>query len=294
MQSISQLPSTEVVIVHGARTPFGAWMGTLANQSATDLAVHASIAAMRVSGVQPEDIDQTIYGNVMQTSPDAAYLARHVALRSGLRQKTIALTLNRLCGSGFESVLQAAQQIILGQAHLILAGGSENMSQAPFWLQRFREGYRLGNAQAIDSLQAGLTDSYNGLPMGVTAENLAQKYAITREDSDAFSLQSQQRVQAALAQDVFAQEITPLTLPGKKQDITLDRDEHPRAQTNLEGLSKLPPVFAKGGIVTAGSSSGIVDGAASVIVASKHEVDRRGLPYLGKSFHTGLLDVIQI
>lgn len=288
MQSVSQLPSTEIVIAAGARTPFGAFMGSFLDLSATDLGVIASKAAIKQSGFSPEEIDQTIFGNVIQTSSDAAYLARHVGLKSGLRIKTTALTLNRLCGSGFQSVLTAAEQILLGQANVVLAGGSENMSQSPYLLQRFRQGYRLGNNVAVDSLQSGLTDSYNGLPMGITAENLAKKYTITRKQSDEFSLQSQIKTKEAFEKGVFDDEVSPVTIQQKKKEMIIRQDEHPRFDTSIEMLTKLKPVFDKNGIVTAGSSSGIVDGAASLIVTTKHEVIRRGLPYLGKIISHGI------
>jgi len=288
MQSISYLPSTEVVIVAGARTPFGAFMGAFKNLSATELAVSASKAAIVRSGLTPADIDQAIFGNVIQSSPDAAYLARHVALKSGLNQGSIALTLNRLCGSGFQSVLSAAEQIFLGQAHVVLAGGAENMSQAPYWLTRMRGGFGLGDSEVIDSLQSGLTDAYNGLPMGITAENLAKKYTISRDGSDAFAYESQQKAQAGLEKGVFKEEIIPITVKQRKGERIIETDAHPRPETTLKQFAKLAPVFDPQGIVTPGSSSGIVDGAASLVVASKHEVFRRGLPYLGKIISHGI------
>jgi acetyl-CoA acyltransferase 2 len=287
MNGIDFLASREVVIVSGARTPFGAYLGSLSGMTATELAVHASKEAIARAKVDPKEIDQAIFGNVMQSSADAAYLARHVSLYCGMRQDSTALTLNRLCGSGFQSILSAAEQILLGQAKIILAGGTENMSQAPFVLRNMRKGYRLGNAVMEDSLQQGLTDSYNKLPMGVTAENLAKDYKITRTMSDEFSLRSQTLYKQALEKNIFKDEIIPITIESRGKTTIVDRDEHPR-ETSLEKLSKLPLVFDQKGVVTAGSSSGIVDGAAAVIVMSKAEAERRKISYLGTLVSFGI------
>jgi acetyl-CoA acyltransferase 2 len=287
MNGIDFLNNREVVIVSGARTPFGAYMGSLSGMTATQLAVHASKAAIQKAGIDPKEIDQAIFGNVMQSSADAAYLARHVALHSGLTKESTALTLNRLCGSGFQSILSAAEQILLGQAKIILAGGTENMSQAPFVMRNFRKGYRLGNAVVEDSLLQGLTDSYNNMPMGVTAETLAKDYKIARQVSDEFSLRSQTLYKQALEKNIFKDEIEPVTIDNRGKVTVIDRDEHPR-ETTLEKLSKLPTVFDPAGIVTAGSSSGMVDGAAAVIVMSKAEADRRKISYLGKLVSFGI------
>lgn len=288
MNGIDFLANREIVIVAGARTPFGAYLGSLSDLTATDLAVHASKAAIAKAGIDPQDIDQSIFGNVMQSSSDAAYLARHVALYSGMTKDSTAITINRLCGSGFQSILAAAEQILLGQAKIVLAGGTENMTQTPFVMRNFRKGQRLGNAVVEDSLMQGLTDSYNKLPMGITAENLAVDYKITRAMSDEFSLRSQQLYQEAVSKNIFKDEIAPITIEKKGKSIQIDKDEHPRPETTLEKLTKLPTVFDPKGIVTAGASSGIVDGAAAVIVMSKAEADRRGLSYLGKLVSFGI------
>lgn len=286
MQSTSILSSREIVIVEGARTPFGGFMGSLATLSATDLSVLASKRALEKAKLDPLDLDQAIIGNVLQTSIDAPYLARHVGLRVGMREKTTSLTLNRLCGSGFQAILSAAYEIILGQAQLILAGGTESMSNAPFWMQRMRQGYRLGHAELIDSLQGTLTDSYTGLPMGKTAESLAELYQISRQAVDEFSYQSQMKTKKANEKNLFAQEVAPVVVAQKNKSITIINDEHPKPQTTVEGLQKLPAVF--GGVISPGSASGIVDGAASVIVASRYEAQRRGLPILGKLISHGI------
>jgi len=287
MKGIDFLTNREVVIVSGARTPFGSNMGSLSGITATELAVHASKSAIEKAGIDPKEIDQSIFGNVMQSSKDAAYLARHVALHSGMTKESSALTLNRLCGSGFQSILSAAEQILLGQAKIVLAGGTENMSQTSFVLRNMRKGYRLGNAVVEDSLLQGLTDSYNNLPMGVTAENLAKDYKITRKMSDEFSLRSQTLYKQALEKNIFKDEIAPITIEVKGKQTIIDRDEHPR-ETTLEKLGTLPTVFDPKGVVTPGSSSGIVDGAAAVIVMSKAEADRRKISYLGKLVSFGV------
>lgn len=287
MKGIDFLTNREAVIVSGARTPFGAYVGSLSGMTATELAVHASKAAIERAKIDPVEIDQSIFGNVMQSSADAAYLARHVALYCGMTKESSALTLNRLCGSGFQSILTAAEQILLGQAKIVLAGGTENMSQAPFVMRNFRKGYRLGNTVVEDSLQQGLTDSYNKMPMGVTAETLAREFKISRQMSDEFSLRSQVLYKEALEKGVFKDEIAPIHMDVKGKSIVIDRDEHPR-ETSLEKLSKLPTVFDPKGIVTAGASSGMVDGAAAVIVMSKTEAERRKIPYLGSLVSFGL------
>lgn len=287
MNGIDFLKNREVVVVAGARTPFGAYLGSLSGMTATELATHASKSAIQKAGIDPLEIDQSIFGNVMQSSSDAAYLARHVALHSGMRIDSTAITLNRLCGSGFQSILSAAEQILLGQAKIVLAGGTENMSQAPFVLRNMRKGYRLSNAVVEDSLLQGLTDSYHNMPMGVTAENLAKDYKITRQMSDGFSLRSQTLYKQAFEKNIFKDEITPITIESRGKTTVIDQDEHPR-ETSLEKLGKLPTVFDPKGIVTAGSSSGMVDGAAAVIVMLKSEADRRKIPYLGKLVTFGI------
>ena len=280
MQGFTFSPQREIVILNGARTPFGAFCGSFKDVSATALGVSAAKAALERSGVRPEWIDQTIFGNVIQSSPDAAYLARHVGLHVGVRIDSTAVTLNRLCGSGFEAVIAGAKEILLGRAKFALCGGSENMTQSPFQLWGGRTGIALGQAKMTDSLSEGLRDSYNGLPMGVTAENLAKKYDVTRQDSDQLSLESQQKAEVARQRGVFAEEIVAVEVKKKGKVERVETDEHPRPATTIEALAKLPLVFDKEGIVTAGSSSGICDGAAAMVLTSKDEAERRGLSYL--------------
>jgi acetyl-CoA acyltransferase 2 len=240
---MSRKLSKEIWIVAAKRTPFGALAGSLKDVSAIDLAVHASKAALEQSGVKPEQIDQVILGNVQQTSADAIYGARHVGLKSGVPIERPALTVNRLCGSGFQAVITGAEQILLGDARAVLAAGSENMTQAPHVVFGLRDGAaKFGKPPVmLDSLWEALTDSYTKTPMAVTAENLAVKYGITREAADAFALQSQRRWAAAAESGAFADEIAPITVKAGRKEITVARDEHARPDTTMETLAKLPP-----------------------------------------------------
>jgi acetyl-CoA C-acetyltransferase/acetyl-CoA acyltransferase 2 len=272
-----------IVIVGAKRTAFGTLSGALKGVSATDLAVHAAKAALEQSGVPRGDIGHVVVGNVQQTSPDAIYCARHVGLKAGLRVETPALTVNRLCGSGFQAVVTAAEQILLGECEAVLTAGTENMSQAPHVIRGGREGFAFGKAPPLeDSLWSALTDSYCQTPMAVTAENLAQKYGITRQACDEYALMSQRRWAAAQERGDFKVEIAPLELTTRKGPVTFAVDEHPRPQTTLEVLGKLAPVFKKDGVVTAGNASGICDGAAALVVASEEYARARGLAPLGR------------
>lgn len=282
----------EIWIVAAKRTAFGAMSGSFKNLSATDLAVHASKAALAQSGLEPNEIDQVIFGNVQQTSPDAIYCARHVGLKSGVPIEVPALTVNRLCGSGFQSVVSAAEQILLGEAKAILAGGTENMSQAPHAMWGLREGARFGKPpEVVDTLWAALTDSFCNTPMGITAENLAADYGISREQCDEFALRSQKRWAAAQESGAFADEIVGIEIKTRKGPVTIDRDEHPRPDSTMEALAKLPPVFKKDGVVTAGNASGICDGAAALVVAKGSWAKERGLTPLAKLISWGVAGV---
>lgn len=252
--------------------------------SATDLAVIATRGALASGKISPEIVDTVVVGNVQQTSPDAAYLARHVALKNGMRVPVSALNINRLCGSGFQSCINVAHEIKLGEAAVGVAAGTESMSQAPMSVygHEVRWGTRLGvNAQMQDTLWAGLTDSHAGCPMGITAENLAADYSITRAESDAYALSSQQRWADANAKGVFAHEIEPIELTSKKGPISFATDEHPRV-TTLEKMGALPTTFKKGGVVTAASASGICDGAGALVLASEAAVKKYGLKPLAE------------
>jgi acetyl-CoA acyltransferase 2 len=281
-----------IFVVGAKRTAFGTMQGMLKGTSATELAVIASKAALAQSKVAPEAIGHVIVGNVMQTSPDAIYCARHVGLKAGLPITTPALTVNRLCGSGFQAVVNGVEQLLLGEADVVLTAGTENMTQSPHILRGARGGWAFGKAPAVeDSLWSALTDSYCNTPMAVTAENLAQKYGITRQMCDEYALASQQRWAAANEKGLFKDEITPVEIASKKGTVQFAVDEHPRPQTNLEGLGKLPPVFKKDGVVTAGNASGICDGAAALVLATEDFVKQKGLTPLARIVSWGVAGV---
>ncbi|WP_303798403.1 acetyl-CoA C-acetyltransferase [Alicyclobacillus macrosporangiidus] len=266
-----------VYVVDGARTPFGSFGGSLKDITATRLGAIAAAEALRRSGVGPDAIDNVVFGNVIQSHNGAPYLARHIALDVGVPVETPALTVNRLCGSGLQAVVTAAKDILLGESHIALAGGAESMSQAPYVLRGARFGQRMGDAVAADVLTEALTDCRGNLPMGITAENLAERFGITREAQDEFACLSQARAAAARASGRLAEEIVPVSVPGRKGDTLVEQDEHIRPGTTLEALARLKPAFKAGGTVTAGNASGINDGAAAVVVASGQAVAERGL-----------------
>ena len=276
-------PKKDIVLVAGKRTPFGAFGGSLRDLTATDLAVASAKATLASVDADPGVIDAVYIGNVLQTSADAIYLARHVGLRAGAPVAAPALTLNRLCGSGFEAIAQAVAAIELGMAEVALAGGTESMSQAPHIVRGARWGMRFGaNAPFEDSLWTCLTDSMTGMAMANTAEKLARESQIGRAECDAYALQSQQRFAAALAAGAFADELAPVVIPNKRGDKVIDKDEHARPETTAEGLAKLPPVFEKDGCVTAGTASGIVDGASTVLVTTRARAAALGWPVLAQ------------
>jgi len=280
--------SKDVVLLAAKRTPFGTFGGTLKDLTATDLAVHASKAALAQAGAPPDDFGHVVFGNVAQTSADAAYLARHVGLRAGLPERVPALVVNRLCGSGFEALVQAAVLLETGQAEVVLAGGTESMSQAPLALRGTRWGFPLGKPPPLeDTLWSALTDSYAGLPMALTAEKLADQYRISQDEVDEFSVGSQRRWAAADAAGRFADELAPIEVKGKKGPVLFAKDEHPRPDTTVEGLKKLPKVFKKDGVVHAGAASGIADGAGAFVVATREYADRRGLRPLARLVNWG-------
>ena len=275
-----------IFIVGAKRTPFGAFGGKLKTITATDLTVHATKAALAQAKISADKIDETFVGNVIQSSLDACYLSRHVHLKSGAPVKGPALTINRLCGSGFETVALGAEAIMLGRAQITLCAGTENMSQAPMVLDGLssRFGTPLGKGiKAEDSLWAGLTDSYAGTPMGITAENLGAKYGITRDMCDEYGLRSQNLYQKAAEAGIFAAEIEPFEVKGRKGKEMMTADEHPRLNAVIGDLQKLKPVFKPdGGLVTAGTASGICDGAGAIIVASEAAVKAHGMKPLAR------------
>jgi acetyl-CoA acyltransferase 2 len=290
----SRTERESVVFLSAVRTPFGTFGGKLKGFSPVDLAVHASKAAIERAGITATDVDQTIFGNVLYTTNDSIYFARHVALKSGCRQETSALTLNRLCGSGFQAVVSGAQEIILGDAQICLVGGAESMSQAPHVTRGIRWGTPLGKAPVMeDVLWEGLTDSYVGLGMAETAENLAERYKLDRGCVDEFALRSQQLSKAAWEEGVFDDEVVSIPIPnaktGKIEEFAVD--EHMRPDTTAEKLAALKPAFRKGGVVTAGNASGIGDGAAAMVIASEPFARARGLKPLGRLVSWGFAGV---
>ena len=284
----------EIVIVGGARTPFGKFGGSLRDVTATELGVAAAKGALESSGVPAERVDHVIFGNVIQSSRDAAYLARHVGLWAGVPERSPGLTLNRLCGSGFEAIVDAARMITCGEADVVLSGGAENMSQAPLVARQARWGIGLGEGLNLeDSLWQGLTDSYNNLPMAITAENLAQRYEVTREEQDTMALASQQRAAAAWQEGRMAEEVVAVQgKDGRGKPLTVTVDEHMRPDTTMETLMRLPARFIpKNGTVTAGNASGIVDGAAAVVVTSASAAREMGVTPLARLVSWGIAGV---
>jgi len=281
----------DIVIVDGARTPMAEYNGVLADVTAIDLGVHASKAALERSGVDPAEIDHVIFGNVMQTSGDAIYGARHVGLKAGVPKEVPAVTVNRLCGSGFESIVQGAQRILLGEARTVLAGGMENMSQAPHVIRGARRGLRLGAGQLEDSLMVALLDSYCGLYMAQTSDKVAQKYGITRQEQDAYALSSQKRAAEAWAACRLSEEVAPIEVKAGRKTIRVEKDDHMRPDSTLEGLAALPPSFGKDGSVTAGNASGIVDGAAAVVVTTAENAAAKKRKPLGRLVSWGVAGV---
>ncbi|XP_053959259.1 3-ketoacyl-CoA thiolase, mitochondrial [Anastrepha ludens] len=273
-----------IYIVAAKRTAFGTFGGALKNISQTQLQTVAAKAALESAGLRGEQVDTVVIGNVIaSSSTDGIYLPRHVGLQCGIPIETPALGINRLCGSGFQSIVNGAQDIILGSAKVALTGGVENMSQAPFIARNIRFGTALGsNYNLEDALWAGLTDTYCKLPMALTAENLAEQYKISKERVDEFSLRSQQNWAKAQKEGAFNAEIAPIKLKVKGKEVDFVVDEHPRPQTTFEGLAKLPSLFKKNGTVTAGTASGICDGAGAVIVASEEAVKEYNLKPLAR------------
>jgi acetyl-CoA acyltransferase 2 len=284
--------STPVYLVAGARTPMceyessrrgdGKPGGLFANLSALELGAIAAREAMKRAGVEPGDIDQSVFGNALQTSNDAIYGARHVALKAGVPIHVPALTVNRLCGSGIQSIITAAEQIQLGRARTVLAGGMENMSQAPHVLHGLRGGLRLGQGKLEDLLMAALLDPFCGFYMAQTAENIAKRMEITRQEQDEYAVRSQKAAQAAYEKNLFKEEIVPVEVKQGRSTIVVDQDDHMRFGTTLEDLAKLPAAFSKDGSVTAGNASGIVDGGAAVVVASGDVVKAKGMTPLAR------------
>ncbi|WP_338216151.1 acetyl-CoA C-acetyltransferase [Lacticaseibacillus salsurivasis] len=271
---------TEVVILSAARTPIGKFGGALAGVSAVELGAIAAKAAIQRAGIAPERLDQAIFGNVLQAN-SGQNVARQIALKAGLTTDSTAMTINEVCGSGLKAVRLGQSAILLGDADAVLVGGTENMSQAPFYAPQQRFGHKFGDVTFVDGLaRDGLSDAFTGLPMGVTAENVAEQFSVTREQQDRFALASHQKAVSAQQAGAFDAEITPVTVTTRKGDIVVAADEGLRPDTDLTKLGKLKPAFKPEGTVTAGNASGINDGAAALILMRKDLADAQGLPYL--------------
>jgi acetyl-CoA acetyltransferase family protein len=272
----------DVFILGGARTPMTEYAGVLRDVSALELGAIAAHGALERSGVEPGWVDHVVFGNVMQTSADAIYGARHVALKAGLPIAVPALTVNRLCGSGIQAVVTGGQHIQLGEAEVVITGGMESMSQAPHVVRGLRTGLKLGQGKLEDSLYEALLDPICGLFMAQTAERCAAKYSISREEQDKYALRSQQCAEEAWRIGFFAEEVVPVEVKGRKGSTFVDRDDHLRPDTTLDALARLPVAFSKEGTVTAGNASGIVDGGAAIVVASEDAVTEHGLTPLAR------------
>jgi acetyl-CoA acetyltransferase family protein len=288
------LKPSDIAIVSGARTPMGRYCGKLRDFTAMELAAVAAKGAIERAQMDPKEFDHAIFGNAQQTSADAMYGARHVALRAGLPIETPALTVNRLCGSGMQAIVSAAQMIQLGEAQRVLAGGMESMSQAPHVIRGARWGLGFGEGKLEDSLMVALLDTWCGLQMANTAELYAEQQGVTREMQDELAFQSQQKAAAAQKACRLKEEIVPVPLKNRKGEPSgemFEHDDHLRAETTMEGLAKLKPSFGKNGTVTAGNASGIVDGGAAVVVMSLDEAQKRGKKPLGRIVSWGIAGV---
>jgi acetyl-CoA acetyltransferase family protein len=281
----------EIYILGGARTPMAEYAGRLKDITALELGAIASRAAMERTGVRPEDVDHVVFGNVLQTSSDAVYGARHVGLKAGLPIDVPALTVNRLCGSGIQAAVNGAHLLLLGEADVVLTGGMESMSQAPHVIRGLRSGLRLGQGQLEDTLWSALLDTHCGCTMAGTAENCAVKYGISREAQDQYAIRSQQLAAKAWAEGRLKEEVVPVEITSRKGVEVFAQDDHMRPDTTLEGLAKLPAAFSKNGCVTAGNASGIVDGGAALLIASARGVSKTGATPLARLTHWAYVGV---
>jgi acetyl-CoA acetyltransferase family protein len=275
----------DIFILGGARTPMADYTGKLRDFSALDLGAIASRAALQRTGVQPEDVDHVVFGNVLQTSADAVYGARHVGLKAGLPIEVPALTVNRLCGSGIQAAVSGGQMILLDEADVVLTGGMESMSQAPHVIRGLRSGLRLGQGALEDTLWSALLDTHCGCTMAVTAENCAAKYNVSREEQDRYAIRSQQLADKAWKEGRLKEEVVPVEIKSRKGVDLFSQDDHMRPDSTMEGLAKLPAAFSKNGCVTAGNASGIVDGGAALLLASEKGLKDHGLTPLARLTH---------
>ena len=271
------MPDREVVVLSGVRTAVGTYGGTLKDQPLVDMAAKVVQEAVLRAKVEPAEVGQVVFGNVIHTDPRDMYLARYAGIRGGLPIETPAFTLNRLCGSGLQAIVSAAQWIMLGDADTTVAGGAEAMSRVPYWLPGLRWGQRMNDGLAVDALIGGLQDPFDSCHMGITGENVAKRWEISREDQDQLALESHQRAAKAISEGRFKEQIMPLEIKQRKKTLTFDTDEHVRAEATIEDMARLKPVFDPQGTVTAGNSSGINDGAAAVVLMERSLAESRGL-----------------
>ena len=272
----------EVVVVSGVRTAVGTYGGSLKGVAVTDMAAQVTAEALKRAQITGEDVGQVVFGNVIHSEPQDMYVARVAALNGGVAEQAPALTLNRLCGSGLQAVISAAQQIQLGVCETVVAGGAESMSRAPYHLPTARFGQRMGDGAMIDPMVSALTCPFNHIHMGVTAENVAEKYGVSREDQDAYAAEGHQRAQKAIESGRFDSQIMPIELKSRKGSVEFKQDEHVRFDCELGDMTKLRPVFKKDGTVTAGNASGLNDGAAALVMMERSAAEAKGLPIMGR------------
>jgi acetyl-CoA C-acetyltransferase len=273
---------TEVVITAAARTAVGRYGGSLKEQPPTDLGALATSTALDRAGIEADQVDQVVFGNVIHSAPEDMYMARVVAMKAGIPQEVPAFTVNRLCGTGVQAIVSAAQSIATGDAEVAVAGGAESMSRGPYWMPDARWGARMGETKMVDPVVGGLTDPFNDIHMGVTAENLAESHSISREEQDEFSVESHRRAARAQEEGLFDDEIVPVELKSKKGTTEFTKDEHVRPDATVETMAKLKPVFKPDGTVTAGNASGMNDAGAAVVLMSAEAAERLGAPVKGR------------
>ncbi len=281
----------EVVVLSAVRAPIGRYGGSLKDMPMSELGGIVTRESITRAGIAPADVEHVVFGNVIHTEPKDMYLSRVAAIRAGIPVETPALTLNRLCGSGLQAIVSAAQCIWMGDAKITLGGGAESMSRAPYWLTGLRWGQRMNDAPALDIMVNALTDPFEKVHMGVSVEAIAKKWGITREDQDALAVQSHKRAANAVQSCFFKSQIVPIEIKDKKNTVIFEKDEGPRADTSLEGLAKLKPAFSKDGTVTAGNASSINDGAAAVVLADRKTAEERGLKPIARLIDYAIVGV---
>jgi acetyl-CoA C-acetyltransferase len=272
----------EVVITSAARTAVGSYGKSLKDIPTTELGATATEAAMDRAGIEPEQVEQVVFGNVIHCAPEDMYMARVVGIKAGIPKETPAFTVNRLCGTGVQAIVSAAQTIQTGEAHVVVAGGAESMSRGPYWMPNARWGARMGETKMVDPVVGGLTDPFQSVHMGITAENLAESHDISREAQDEFALESHRRAHAAQEAGRFDDEVVPVEVKVKKDKVPFAKDEHIRPEASMESMAKLKPVFKPDGTVTAGNASGMNDAGAAVVLMSAEKAEELGAPVRGR------------